>query len=288
MEMISRALLGIKEYIYDGKQLLLFLLAVALFLAVSKKKTVFFKACVFMAALVLCPLTGALLMRYQTMFYDYRYLFGLAPMNCFIATAAVLALEKFNVNGTAKKTAVIVSAVIVLLFTGSGRIWGNSYTNTSSDRKGYEAAKEVLSFVTDIAKQNGIEDIKLVADEEIIEYARACDGRIRLLYGRDIYNPALRAFSYNEYNENALSVYEFMHYAHSEYEYLTCYGEEKYNRMSEMDLSGLTDGMRNEGVNAILIKETAPESVIRRMNLQNGYTKYETDGYVLYLDVNKD
>ena len=65
------------------------------------------------------------------------------------------------------------------------------------------------------------EEFCLWAPREILEYARTRDGKISLLYGRDMWDAALHAYSYDVYSEETEALYRWM-------EHLRDYGSEGF------------------------------------------------------------
>lgn len=169
-----------------------------------------------MSALVIVPISAMALMAYQTRFYSYRHLLLLLFPMVFIPWALTSAVEggysvmKQNAeDGELVKEKPFVARMLgVLIATCLSMLSGNLLTEgvevefTLSGDKVPAIVMEALELMED-------GDV-LVAPDEVIEYARAYDGDLKLVYGRDMFEPKLKAFTYNVYDENANRIYEWM------------------------------------------------------------------------------
>lgn len=167
-------------------------------------------------ALVLIPLFGMPLMLYQTRFYNYRHLLLLLFPMVLIPWALTEALEQGI--GMMKRNAEdgdlvkerpwiarlcgVAGVVIFLMLSGNMITEGVNANFTFSKDKVPAHVMEVLELVED-------GDV-LVAPNDVIEYARAYDGDLKLVYGRDMWQLALRAYTYNVYDEEIKEIYEWM------------------------------------------------------------------------------
>lgn len=169
-----------------------------------------------MTLLVIVPITGMLLMAYQTKFFDYRHLFLLLFPMVFIPWAITEALDQ-GVNYMKQnaeegdlikekpwvvRTAGAAIAVCFLMLSGNLLTEGVEVNFTFAKDKVPASAMEVFELLED-------RDV-LIAPNEVIEYARAYDGDIKLIYGRDMWQPALRAYTYNTYDEETCEIYKWM------------------------------------------------------------------------------
>ena len=170
------------------------------------------------AALCICPVTAALLMCYQTSFYDYQWIWSMVPMTAMIALGGTVFLTDQWKKGGWRiflyNTALTLLCVGVLLLCGGLR---ESQVNAAAQRQERVEAENVLAEVRTVCG----EKFCLWAPREILEYARTRDGRISLLYGRDMWDAALNAYSYDVYCEEARELYLWM-------EYLREYGAEGF------------------------------------------------------------
>lgn len=163
-----------------------------------------------LASALLCtfPVTAALLMCYQTSFYDYRWLWAYVPMTAVCAYGGVLGAERLS--GFARRKAVCAGiAVCAALYLCSGTgsdTWGRE--QESSD---YTAAQQVMTELREsFLGQQAEEPIVLWAPEEILQYARALDGSVQLLYGRNMTDNALNAYAYDTCGEELTELQQWM------------------------------------------------------------------------------
>lgn len=169
-----------------------------------------------MSFLVIVPLSGFVLSTYQTQFFGYRHLLLLLFPMVFIPWSLTEAVEqgvslvKRNAEDgeLAKEKPWIVRlvgiAVVVCLLMVSGNLITEGVDTNFSIVKEKMPTKvvEVLELLED-------GDV-VAAPNLIVEYARSYDGDIKLIYGRDMWQPALRAYTYNVYDETTCEIYRWM------------------------------------------------------------------------------
>lgn len=216
-ELIKNAWIGWMDYTETGKLAALLLLALLLFWFVGKEyrnrhMTLALYTTV-MAVCCICPLTAAVLMTYQTRFYDYQWIWNMVPVTIFIALAGTLLwfelTEKYVKGKNGKLKCVGITAVMVALIYLCGPMMKNIWSPEEVTVKQTETAK-VLERITENGQNK---DITLWAPKETMEYARAVDGSIRLPYGRNMWDPALNAYSYDTYGHAEDILYAWMSYA---------------------------------------------------------------------------
>lgn len=161
-----------------------------------------------MTIVCVCPVTAAFLMLYQTKFYDYEWIWSLVPMTAVIAWGmADFLAEKwknFRKEGMGKSLILTICAAALLFLCGGlgVKAWEESGTGEERDR-----IASVLSAVTENGRRA---DICLWAPEEVMEYARAYSGGIRLPYGRNMWDKSLNAYSYDTYDAGRMEMYQWM------------------------------------------------------------------------------
>ena len=168
-----------------------------------------------MTAVCICPVTAVCLMLYQTRFYDYEWIWSLVPMTAVIAAGGSVFLGKIWENYSYPKIkrylqATLLTAAVVLLIFFSGslgrKVWDNDITR--GERARVRAQVEVITAHL-VAEQTAGE-ICLWAPDEVLTYARAYSGEIRLLYGRDMWDGALGAYTYEVYDVTRQELYRWM------------------------------------------------------------------------------
>ena len=163
-----------------------------------------------MAVCCILPVTVPLLMLYQTRFYDYLWVWSLVPMTAVAAWAGTELLhqywEGFRWNQWRKGLPVSLLLLAVLaLCSGMGNI---GFDRTEESQRRIEA-KQVLTELIE-QTEGGLEDILLWAPREVIEYAREFDGAFMLLYGRDMWDASLGAYTYDTYSLEVQNLYLWM------------------------------------------------------------------------------
>ncbi len=154
------------------------------------------------AALICCilPVTAALLELYQTRFYDYKWIWSLVPMTALTGFAVTLFLTDFlqeSSGGSRKRQAAAVALLAAgLIFCGGmGR---KPWDGCGRQGEVQERQKAEMIFEELQERLQG-KQVCLWAPRELLEYARAYDAGILLLYGRDMWDTDLTAYSYESY-----------------------------------------------------------------------------------------
>jgi len=232
-ELLHNAWFGWRDFIDAGK-LAALLLASLIFLWTGEKKPKQETLLVYTTIMTVCcifPLTAAGLMLYQTKFYDYQWIWSLAPVTAVIACGIVRALDRYQYHW---KLAVLL-LVVLILCGGLGR----SVSEDEGDMQARESAENALA---DVRAEMREESVCLWAPREVLEYARETDASISLLYGRNMWDRWLNAYVYDTYPEQLEALYQWM-------EEDAAAGEEE--RMRESVEAALA-----EGANCILLPES--------------------------------
>lgn len=188
----------------DAGKLICILLAVLIYYLFTNyeiKKQVLFIYTTVMTALCICPLSAALFMVYQTKFYDYQWIWVFVPVTMLIAWGGAVFF------GRERRAFVVLGLLAALLLSGP---MGNSAFKVESAEKPRQAAEQLLE---EIYAQQPKEPVCLWAPMEIMEYARMVRGDIQLLYGRNMWDESLNAYSYDTYSEKKKDCYLWMSYA---------------------------------------------------------------------------
>ncbi|MBR1701874.1 MAG: hypothetical protein IJ716_07960 [Lachnospiraceae bacterium] len=224
---------GWRNFITEGK-LPAVLIAVLLYLLFSergramfggRRKLIYYGAVA--AGACLFPGTAAILMKYQTAFYDYPFIWSIVPVTALIAFGGVVILQEHwrrdaGIKGFLFNLVLTVSCILVLSICGGlGIEWavsdtdGNGYAPVSEEAR--TQAEDVLREVRENMMFRTNAEICLWAPREIMEYARlqgetaGMAGAIpKLLYGRNMWDEALNAYTYDGYPEELHQLYEWM------------------------------------------------------------------------------
>lgn len=192
-ELLKTAWHGWLEFTDVGK--LAALLLVSLFLLwtyyekVEKKE--FLICSTIAAACCILPMTAAALMLYQTRIFDYRWIWSIVPLTAMTGFGMTVFLVEILQNCIQRNRmkgiqAALLLLAVVLLCGSLGEKPRNTDNAEQRDR-----AERVLAEV-----QARMQDRELFlwAPREIMEFARAYDGSIRLIYGRNMWDGSLNAY----------------------------------------------------------------------------------------------
>ncbi len=209
-ELLKNAWLGWRSFTEAGKlPALLAASLIALWLSgqTSGKKTLTIYTSI-AAACCVFPVTAAGLMLYQTKFYDYQWVWSFVPMTAVIAWGAVEFLRECwpGLRSSEWKKGlpgVLFLVVLLLLSSGAGGVSREDGTETGERKQ----AEELLSGIRENMPEG---EICLWAPKEILEYAREEENPVQLLYGRNMWDEWLNAYSYDAPSEEMKSLYQWM------------------------------------------------------------------------------
>ena len=215
-ELLRNAVNGWQRYTDDGKYAVL-LLGILLFYwyltrSDSKIRTqnreLLWKYTVLTAGMAIFPLTAVILMKYQTRFYNYEWIWSAVPVTLVIAagmTGIYLECYEKYWNGKLLKPAGLIAAGLALIFL-CGDL-GNEWEQGTFEASG----KEKAALVVDKVRETGdTDDICMWGPSEILQYVRGLDGGMKLLYGRNMWDEALNAYAYDTYAPELYELYEWM------------------------------------------------------------------------------
>ncbi len=255
-------------------------------------------------AAVLCifPVSAALLQKYQTLFYDYEWIWSYVPVIIMLAYGITVFLtsrwENYQKEVRQKGNSVTrklfweniaVTAGVVAVVLLCGRL-GNPVFQAEEEALERQQALLVLEALLEseelapdaltqqveleqlasnaltqqaeseelapdaLTQQVESEQLVLWAPQEVMAYARAYDGNIRLIYGRNMWDKALMGYSYESYGDVEESLYQWMSSV-----------EEDGDQSSEKFLAGglpCVEAALERGVNCILLPgSTSVENV---------------------------
>ena len=188
----------------------------------------------------ICPVTALILLKYQTAFYSYVWIWAIVPQTALIAWAAAdfvgrLLKEKSLRNGMAA----VLLLLIIFLSGNPISEWRESQTaqipamlpeSGEQEPSAWETL-ELLSVYNNA--EGGSREFSLWAPKEIMAAARAYSAEIRPVYGRSIWDASLGSYSYDTYETWQEDLYLWMNH-------LETTGETEYLRIEETDSTGRT------------------------------------------------
>lgn len=160
------------------------------------------------AAAAVFPLTAAVMMLYQTRFYDYEWIWSAVPVTLILAYGMAALYLKWYGEGRTKKpfnALGVAAAGLVLLF-----LCGNLGSPGYDGQKEAAAEDKAALLLDKLAETGDTENICLWAPAEVLAYARRLDGNIMLLYGRNMWEESLNAWSYDTYDPETRALYQWM------------------------------------------------------------------------------
>lgn len=303
-ELIKNAWLGWTSFKSAGKLVALpmaFLLFIAVYETIYKSAAGFFiengtekrrlkVLCIYTAvimALCIFPVTAAALMLYQTKFYNYEWIWSYVPVTAVTAAGGCFILKLIWRNRYTTPDRIKAGAATLLLAAAvvmCGQPWSGTSDDTSSETLvQYDKTELLISEITElVAKENknddGMEKICLWAPQEILEHARQCQSDITLIYGRNMWDNALNAYSYDTYPEEYERLYQWMQLVEQ-------YGEIDYEDKTE-DYSiykdAVTEAIR-AGVNVIILPESASEKTRDEVRTAAGVQETDIQGYTIFI-----
>lgn len=208
-ELLKNAWQGWQAFTNAGK-LPAALLISLLFLWIYYKRVKRKEFLIYTTVVTICcilPVTAAVLVLYQTKLYDYKWIWSIVPMTAAVSYAGTLFMMEFlqeTTGGDRKRQAAAgLLLTAALLFCGGIGGSGDEY----GSREERQQAEEILA---ELQERLQGKKICLWAPREILTYARAYDGEIQLLYGRDMWDSDLRAYSYDVYSGGLEDMYRWM------------------------------------------------------------------------------
>lgn len=215
-ELFKRVQEGYTQYITYGKYLVLVFAALIYLWNQKKEKTrplLLYGICSLF--LVVFAPTAMALVKYQTYYYDYPWLFGLVPVTVLIAWGAVCFLMECRKTAAESKSGKKIGILSVVLLLGILFLCGNMTGSVNGKKKTAEEAeqalqstKEILSLVHE--KSANADNICIWGPKEVLEYVRAVDPSVTLLYGRTMWEPSLGGYTYDTYSEEQNALYQWM------------------------------------------------------------------------------
>lgn len=208
-ELLKTAWHGWLEFTNVGK--LAALLLVSLFLLwiyyEKTEKKEFLIYTTIAAACCILPMTAAALMLYQTRIFDYRWIWSIVPltamagfgMTVFLSDILQSCIQRNRMKGI---LTILLLLAAVLLCGGLGEKPRNTDAEEQRNR-----AERILA---EVQAQMQDRELFLWAPQEIMQYARAYDGSIRLIYGRNMWDGTLNAYIGSGYSPEIYAMQQWM------------------------------------------------------------------------------
>ncbi len=269
--LLDRAWFGWISYISTNKLAAVFL-ALLLFLWLRKERIQkrFLLYTTITTILCMIPFSAAIIMAYQTQFYDYKWIWSIVPMTIMLAFGGTVfladCLERFQQSKVRMFVVCFSFLAILMLSTGIG---GNQAENESQVLPKYNEVEGVLSQLPPEEQEL---DITLWAPKEIMEYTRIVRGDIKLLYGRNMWDGALNAYSYDEYLEGTKSCYQWMNQLEET-------GLLEPTSLTDSSFWDSVDYVLDQGVNCICLPHKTQGELVQQLEEKLGVTAQKQGDY---------
>lgn len=281
----------------------------------------------------ICPVTAAILMQYQTKFYDYQWIWNAVPLTIIIALGGTLIWDRYRRPAkTGRNLGLVVLLILPILLAGclgkqpmrtkaedqtwvhstqkndiTGRTWENdgqdeiSATGASTMQGEVTATqvKNIAGLLENLNEQhmaasnsgqaadnqtannsNQAADSQtaatphtsmiLWAPRQIMEMARSLDGSIALVYGRNMWDQALSAYSYDTYGPEQKALYQWM-------------SELEKNGEALYPVETCVEYMKYMDINTLVLPGNVTSEVLGKMEQALGATAVEMDGYYCFI-----
>ncbi len=213
-ELFQNACYGPGSY-FQSNHMVVLALGVLLYFFVADKKTKALERRLLgltavVMALALFPVSGAALMLYQTRFYSYHWIWSLAPVTLCIAWGSVELLWELTAqkrrDGRAGFRLAAGMAVLLALLLLTGNM-GNVRGVTQEEKARQRELRQTALYLEETP---GMEETLLWAPRSVLEAVRRQTGEIRLLYGRNMWEPEAAAYAYDVYLPQQQRMFDWM------------------------------------------------------------------------------
>lgn len=236
----------------------------------------------------ICPLSALFLMKYQTAFYSYVWIWAVVPQTALIAWAAA----EFLCGLWKKRTLTNLMATVILL--GIAFLSGNPVSEWTKEQTAQIPVMDVtiqqnpetspwetLASLTEYRlAESGEGSFTLWAPKELMAAARAYSAEIYPVYGRSIWDASLGSYSYDTYATGQEDLYLWM-------SHLEATGETEYVRMDEstgartIDFADCLKYAAEKNVDIVLLPGNLPEETLSELQNAAGSKLQPLNGYYL-------
>ncbi len=289
---LGQACEGLLQYLSQNN-LVVILAAVLMFFWLSKTKETNKKTnrllvyTLVMVIVLVCPLSAMAVMIYQTSFYEYSWAWSFVPITIVIAYGLTVFWEKEE--SPRRRLCMLGISIIILCLVGNqGMIQKASTQDVTNRRESNEILQEIHSFCTE-------NECLLWAPERIMQEIRRHDGRIKLVYGKDMWDQKSGAYDYEVYSQEMTDAYVWLEEVMDYYD-LAVSVETPEETISFLDeqyewsahAKAHVDNMVEAGVSIIILPELVSvfieadmESIVQEYG--KGLDKTYRAGYVIWV-----
>ena len=215
-----------------------------------------------LTVLAVIPVTAAILMAYQTKFYDYEWVWSLVPITAITAYGGVVLFTMLTEEKIGKLSGgfqnrkirtVLAGLLLAVILFLSGNMGNPAWDMDTARNEKLQAQKAVELLREECPEELLADPICLWAPREILEYARMFDGDITLLYGRNMWDKALGAYSYDTYDISEELLYLWMEQAAGKEVPEGYVSQEAVESLAETDAVDCVTLARQKGANRMLL-----------------------------------
>lgn len=236
----------------------------------------------------ICPLTALFLMKYQTAFYSYVWIWAIVPETALIAWAATEFLSELWKKKNLKNImATLILLGIVFLSGNPVSEWTREQTAqipamdmTIQQNVGTSPWEALTSLMEYRLTESGDDSFTLWAPKEVMAAARAYSADIYPVYGRSIWDVSLGGYSYDTYETGQEDLYLWM-------SHLEATGETEYVRMDDstgartVDFADCLVYAAEAEVDMILLPQNLSEETLAELQNTAGRELQPLEGYYL-------
>lgn len=289
-ELLRNAWMGWFRVTGGGKLMALFLAALLYLWLHWKQENRRVLLCYGTVSALCCilPVTAVPLMLYQTRFYDYEWIWSIVPVTALTAYAGARVMAEywqgFRREAWRKGLPVTAGLLAVALLCGGWNSGGVDRDGEKAWKKRTESVLEVIGAGREEPSGNA-KTICIWAPHRMMEYARRLDGSILLPYGRNMWDEALGAYSYDTYPEDVEKMYLWMSVVEE-----TCteddfdFTEMILDEMEEQQLSTgeCMDTARQAGVDILVLPENMNSMLLNEVISATGVQPEQSSGYYFF------
>lgn len=160
--------------------------------------------------LILFPVSAVCLMLYQSRSFSYFWIWSLMPVTLFISWGSVTVLWRLTGqnrrDGRAGWRLLAGTAALLALLLLTGNMGG--IQTVSEEKKALDSqAGQVAEYLQEM---QGIEETLLWAPRSVLENVRQHNSGIRVLYGRNMWEPEAAAYAYDTYPMEQQRLFDWM------------------------------------------------------------------------------
>jgi len=187
MEKIMETVVATYEkYVSSSWHMILLAVAVVLilFFAKEKKHKIIFSGYVILFGIIyLCPLTAWIIIKVFIGKSVYWRMFWSLPSALIIAYGFCCLLGRIPARWV--KTLIAIACVACISVTGKFVVNEDTYDGNTNRFKLPAAVPEICELIKSDARQQGLEEVKVVACNSLVSYIRQYDASILMPYGRN-------------------------------------------------------------------------------------------------------